>query len=627
MFNMYLQNKVTSKPKLPYLIFISALSLYATSAFSQQCQTLVWEDNFTQTSLDTNAWEIQTGDGCDQGAGMCGWGNSELQSYQTDNITLANGIMTIEARKERVKSTQYTSGRIRTANMAASGDWSFGRFEARMKVPDGQGMWPAFWMLPTNPANVWPISGEIDIFESVGQSANISFGTIHYGQPWPDNSHTGGSMLMQPGKWSDDFHTYAVEWELGEIRWYIDNMLYSVKTPADVSPEDWPFDGRNNFHLILNLAVGGTWGGTVDDSSLPQTLAVDFVRVYAGSQPNLTGNHLPSPGSTETYAVDNSAGNTTWDVTGGIISGTGDVVEITWDTTSANTIQTLTATSGSCQVSTQIYVGKNLTTETILEDYNGTSNMSVTFSNGIYTEGNGVLTYTRDAASQWDVVSASTSTITDANAFIIGDKAFQLDINNVDQNLIGKEIIIQLEDSATATPDNYPTGRHSKYNAYIENANGWQTLKFSLVEQLDANTADTDVDNILFLIDPDNFTNDTYTIDNIVILGVNSPSETATTLIVDSVTTGTQAAVKGKKYGTANVIIVDDLGNSVEGASVQGNFSGSWNETALAITDASGIASFTTTTSLSGGVTVNFCVNDVIGTLPFDATTSSNTCQ
>jgi len=404
-------------------------------------------------------------------------------------------------------------------------------------------------------------------------------------------------------------------------------MLYSVKTPADVSPEDWPFDGRNNFHLILNLAVGGTWGGTVDDSSLPQTLAVDFVRVYAGSQPNLSGNHLPSPGSTETYTVDNSAGNTTWNVTGGIISGTGDVVEITWDTTSANTIQTLTATSGSCQVSTQIYVGKNLTTETILEDYNGTSNMSVTFSNGIYTEGNGVLTYTRDAASQWDVVSASTSTITDANAFIIGDKAFQLDINNVDQNLIGKEIIIQLEDSATATPDNYPTGRHSKYNAYIENANGWQTLKFSLVEQLDASTAGTDVDNILFLIDPDNFTNDTYTIDNIVILGVNSPSETATTLIVDSVTTGTQTAGKGKKYGTANVIIVDDLGNPIEGASVQGNFSGSWNETALAITDASGIASFTTTTSLSGGVTVNFCVNDVIGTLPFDATTSSNTCQ
>lgn len=710
---MYLEQGFSSKLKISFIAMTTVL--FSASASSQQCQTLLWEDDFNQTSLDTNAWDIQIGDGCDQGAGMCGWGNSELQNYQAGNITLANGIMTIEARKERIKSTQYTSGRIRTANMAGSGEWVYGRFEARMKVPDGQGMWPAFWMLPTDPVNSWPISGEIDIYESVGQSANMSYGTIHYGQPWPNNSHTGGSMLMQPGKWSDEFHTYAVEWEADEIRWYVDNMLYSVKTVADVAPEDWPFDGRNNFHLILNLAVGGTWGGAVDDTDLPQTLAVDYVRIYGGSQPNLTGNHLPAPGSTETYTVDNPAGSTTWSVTGGTISGSGNTVDITWDLASANTTQTLTATSGSCDVVTQIYVGKALSTETILADYNGTSNMSVTFTNGTYAEGNGVLTYTRDSASQWDFISADTNVITDANAYIIGDKAFQLDVNNTDQALVGKEIIIQLEDSTTATPDNYPTGRHSKYNALIDNANGWQTLRFSLIEQLDGNTADNAVDSILFLIDPNDFTNDTYVLDNIVILGeggippVNSApvaaissictnlecsfdgtgssdddggivsyawdfgdgntatsstanhsytqagtytvaltvtdddgatntsnselivssdtDETAASTIVASVVTGTQSASKGKKYGTASVTILDDLGNPVQGVSVIGDFSGTWTESVSAITDATGVAKLVTATSASGGVSVNFCVSDVAGGLPLDSSASTNICQ
>jgi len=710
---MKFEQKTCFRNKLSYLTILSSISLYSVSAYSQQCQPIVWEDNFDQPTLDANAWEIQTGDGCDQGAGMCGWGNSELQNYQPDNITLANGIMTIEARKQRIKSTQYTSGRIRTANMPNSGEWAMGRFEARMKFPSGQGMWPAFWMLPTNPTQGWPMSGEIDIFESVGQSANMSFGTLHYGQPWPDNSHTGGSILMQPGKWSDDFHTYAIEWESDEIRWYVDNMLYSVKTVADLSPQDWPFDGRNNFHLILNLAVGGTWGGTVDDSVLPQTLEVDYVRVYGGSQPNLSGNHLPSPGSTQTYTVDNASGTVNWSVTGGTISGSGNTVNVTWDLASENSTQTLTASTSNCEVTTNIYVGKNLSTQTVLENFNGTSNMAVTFSNGVYTVENDALTYTRDAASQWDVIAASTSAIPNANDYIIGDKAFQLDVNNTNAALIGKEIIIQLENSSVATPDNYPGGRHSKYNAFIEHANGWQTLRFSLIERLDSNTGDNAVDNILFLIDPNNFTNDTYIIDNIEILGesgtentpptanftfdcnaltcnfdasssydndgsittygwdfgdgtiasssvtshsysqegnysvslkvtdntgaTNSTSqqvtvssgsgEQATSVTVSSVSTGTQSASKGKKFGTATVVILDNLGVPVEGAIVNGTFSGTWNESAQVVTDASGIATFITSSANSGNVSVNFCVNSVSAGLPLNINASVNICQ
>lgn len=689
------------------------LILASFHTLGQSCLPVVWEDDFSQSSLDTGSWEVQTGDGCDQGAGMCGWGNSELQNYQADNLTLANGVLTIEARKERIKSTQYTSGRIRTANMPNSGEWAFGRFEARMKFPDGQGMWPAFWMLPTDPAQGWPMSGEIDIFESVGQSANTAYGTIHYGQPWPDNAHQGGQIIMQPGKWSDDFHTYAVEWEQDEIRWYVDNMLYSVKTIADVAPEDWPFDGRNNFHFILNLAVGGTWGGTVDDSVLPQQMHVDFVRVLSGSQPGFTGNHLPAPGATETYEIVNGGGTTSWSVTGGTVSGSGSSVQVTWDSAAAGSVQTLTANSNGCEVSTKIYVGKSLSTETVLEDFNGTSNMTIVSANGAMDTSSGTLKYTRDAASQWDVIAATTSAITDAGAFLTGDKVFEIDIFNTDSALIGKELLIQLEDSSVATPENYPGGRHSKFQAFIDHDNGWKTLRFSLLELLDSATADNSVDSLLILIDPNSQSSDQYELDNIHILGEGGQGEdvlpsasftytcndlacqfdgssssdsdgsivsyawdfgdgnngsganpahsfssagqytvsvtvtdndggastyseevtvteqtgTATNSVVSSVVTSTQSAGKGKKFGLATVTVTDNNGVPLSGVAVTGQFSGTWNEQASSTTDSNGVATILTSTSLSGGVSVSFCVSDVSGSLPLDTAASQGTCQ
>lgn len=609
-------------------LFTSTALLSASLANAQQCQSVVWEDNFDQTSLNTNAWEVMTGDGCDQGAGLCGWGNEELQSYQADNLTIANGILTIEARKERLKGTQYTSGRIRTAAMPEGGDRSFGRFEARMKIPDGQGMWPAFWMLPTNPSLGWPMSGEIDIFESVGQSANTAYGTIHYGQPWPDNSHQGGSILMQPGKWSDDFHTYAIEWEADQIRWYVDNLLYSTITSADVAPEDWPFDGRNDFHMILNLAVGGTWGGAVDDSVLPQQLEVDYVRIYAGNQPNLTGNHLPAPGSTETYQVVNPGSTTTWSVTGGTISGSGTKVDVTWDSNSADSVQTLTVISDGCEVSTPIYVGKTLTLETTLENFEGTTELTLLSSTGAYNVSGGQLTYTRDSNSQWDVIAYDTAAIDNAQPYLIGDKAFQIDVYNTDPSLIGKEILIQLEDSAVATPSNYPNGRHSKYHALINSDTGWQSLRFQLLERIDGATADSSVDTFLLLIDPNAFSGDSYVLDNLLVLSATStpPSDPATSIIVNNVETGTQAGGKGTQFGTATVTIMDDTGQPVSGATVNGQFSGTWNETSSGITDEFGQVTILTSSSTKGTVNVSFCVSSVSSTLPLDAAASGHMC-
>lgn len=695
------------------ILFSTFLSISSVN-YAQQCQPLVWGDEFDGTSLNLSNWDIQTGDGCDQGPGLCGWGNSELQNYQADNATVSNGLLSITAKKQRIRGTKYTSARIRTANMPNSGEWAFGRFEARIKIPGGQGMWPAFWMLPSNPAVGWPTSGEIDIMESTGQQSMMAYGTLHFGQPFPDNRSIGDGIPKQPDRWSDDFHVYAIEWESNEIRWYVDNILYSTKTPADLAPESWPFDGSNNFHILLNLAVGGTWGGTVDESALPQTMEVDYVRVYAGNQPTLQGEHLSAPNAVEKYSIINGSGAVSWNATGGtIISSSTASADVQWDLASAGSSQVITANVGGCDVSAPVYVSESLTTETVLENYNGVSNMTLSSNTGVYSVGGGVLTYTRDSASQYDVIAAATSAIPDAGQFVTGAKAFKLDVNNTDSALIGKQILIQLENSSTATPDNFPGGRHSVYEAFIENDSGLQTLHFKMDDRLDINTTDSQVDSIIFLIDPNSYNADTYVIDNIEITGsggtsnappsasfitdctdlscdFNGSSSTdsdgniisyewdfgdgntavgeivnytyanageytvsltvtddqsatdsvnelvnvtdnsggeATSSIVSNVATGTQGAGRGKKYGTATVTVIDDLGNPIAGATVNGSFSGTWNESGSAVTDTSGNAYFQTSTTATGGVNVNFCVNDVSGTLPLDTASSTGLCQ
>ncbi|MFU8765143.1 MAG: Ig-like domain-containing protein [Haliea sp.] len=184
-------------------------------------------------------------------------------------------------------------------------------------------------------------------------------------------------------------------------------------------------------------------------------------------------------------------------------------------------------------------------------------------------------------------------------------------------------------------------GRHSKYVAFIEHADGWQRMRFRLQERIDGLTNDTSVDQVVFLIDPDNYSGDTYVFDLMAILGPDGDDngggdngggdngdDEATSTIVASVVAGTQNAGGGNKYGVADVTITDNLGNPVAGASVTGTFSGSWSETHTEVTDSNGVASFITSSTRRGSVTVNFCVNDVADTsLPFDSAGSTGTCD
>ncbi|NNE45962.1 MAG: glycoside hydrolase family 16 protein [Rhodothermales bacterium] len=238
---------------------------------------LVWNDEFEGDRVDTGKWSFQVGDGCD--IGLCGWGNNELQSYTTTNASVEDGKLVITAERESVGGRDYTSARVRTAN---KGDWKYGRFEIRAKLPPGQGFWPAIWLLPTDGTyGGWAASGEIDIMEAQGQAPRTVLGTLHYGDTFPNNQSSGGAYSLPSGFFTDSFHTFVLEWSEGRMLWYVDDVPYQVQTEWNTvsAPFPAPFDQR--FHLLLNVAVGGNFVGAPDGTTtFPQSMEVEYVRVY-----------------------------------------------------------------------------------------------------------------------------------------------------------------------------------------------------------------------------------------------------------------------------------------------------------------------------------------------------------
>jgi len=243
--------------------------------------TLVWSDEFEGPSgslVDATMWTFDVGGH--------GWGNQELQ-YHTDRARNASldgeGSLAIVAHAERYTggdgvTRDYTSARLKTQGLF---EQAYGRFEARLKVPRGQGLWPAFWMLGADIATVgWPRCGEIDIMENIGREPSTVHGTLH-GPGYSGGSGVGGSFTLPGGaRFADDFHVFAVEWEPQEIRWLVDGAVYQTRTPAHLpAGQRWAFD--HPFFLILNVAVGGLWPGSPDATTVfPQAMLVDYVRVY-----------------------------------------------------------------------------------------------------------------------------------------------------------------------------------------------------------------------------------------------------------------------------------------------------------------------------------------------------------
>lgn len=248
---------------------------YARKVTSTGKWNLVWDEEFDYVGLpDPVKWSFDTA------GNKTGWGNNEDQ-YYTDrdsvNAWVSNGVLTITALQKKMYGKKYTSARIKTKG---KGDWLYGRFEIRAKLPAGRGTWPAIWMLPTDWGyGGWPKSGELDIMENVGFMPDTLVFSVHT-QAYNHIIHTQKTKrILYPGT-SDDYHIYAMEWEKDQIRFYVDDNLALTVNNEHKTFAEWPFD--KPFHMILNLAIGGFWGGEkgIDNRIFPCRFDVDYVRVY-----------------------------------------------------------------------------------------------------------------------------------------------------------------------------------------------------------------------------------------------------------------------------------------------------------------------------------------------------------
>ena len=256
-----------------YLYFLSFLFIFGQCV--QKEDYLIWSDEFDGEGLpDAKNWRMTLGNGCPD---LCGFGNNEKQFYtnSAENIRLEDGNLIINSLIDVEKG--FTSAKITTKELVG---WKYGYIEVSAKLPVGKGAWPAIWMLPTlDRAMQWPRDGEIDIMEHVGYNPATVYGTIHT----ESYNHVKGTQKSDSIKITDaheSFHIYAIHWTDQKIEWLVDNIPYHAVYKNGDGKSGWPFD--QEFHLILNLAVGGNWGGRfgIDEESFPQEFVIDYVRVY-----------------------------------------------------------------------------------------------------------------------------------------------------------------------------------------------------------------------------------------------------------------------------------------------------------------------------------------------------------
>lgn len=249
----------------------SPINTTPTPPVPEKPYVLVWSDEFQNDGLpDNTKWNYDIGGN--------GWGNNELQYYtnRPENARVANGNLIIETKKETFLGRNYTSARLLTKNKA---QWTFGKFEIKAKLPSGKGTWPAIWLLAATDPLRWPDDGELDIMEEVGFNPNVIHGTVHNKlYNGANGKQIGGSTVIPDAQTA--FHIYSLEWTPTGLRWAVDGNNFFSYDQAMYSGEAFPYN--KDFFLILNIAIGGNWGGQqgIDDSIFPQQMLIDYVRVY-----------------------------------------------------------------------------------------------------------------------------------------------------------------------------------------------------------------------------------------------------------------------------------------------------------------------------------------------------------
>lgn len=538
-----------------------------------QCNTLVWSDEFNGTTVDLTKWQSISGNGCPS---LCGFGNAEAQRYDPNQATIVkegtNSYLNIEAKY--APSSQFPDQPYASSKLTTEGKYSlkYGRVEARMKLSNGMGAWPAFWMLPVG--GNWPFTGEIDIMEAKHRNPKSIDGTIHYDG---GGYQFTGRSYSSPIDLSADFHVYAVEWGPNIIKWFVDDVLFHTATPNTTVNGGWPFND-NNFYIILNLAVGsyGTPYTRVNGAGVepipadfPAKLQVDYVRVYDGSfKYAVTGDSKVYQNETsKTYSVNAIAGATyNWTVPAGatIASGQGtNSITVNWGTSGGDV--SVTATFSGCNVNTYklaVTTEPALPVEKIHEDFQSNRNVLYPVKTGVLTEAvanpsaTGINTsalvgkYVRNSSELYDVLNIRNVTITNANDYVYGRKRLSFDIYT--SAPVGTKISMQLENSNVTTATNYPLGRHSGFKATTTVQNKWETIEFEFEKVIDPNTSALAINNVVILFESNSNSGATYYFDNLLTKAAPEKPIVATDVLQNY--DGANKIIKGTTTGTYSVV-------------------------------------------------------------------------
>lgn len=427
-------------------------------------------------------------------------------------------MLKIVAREEEFNNYDFTSARIRTfGKVDVDMTQAHLRIESRIKVTDGGfGMWPAFWMLPSDrDATAWPTGGEIDIMEYIGREVNHAHGYIHYGNAYNDRVVKGGH-LFTPDCPCEDFHEYAIEKKPNEISFFFDGHKYQTLTADMVEPKfSWPFE--NHFHFIFNLAVGGNWPQLPDETTtFPNQMEVDYVRVYdmsSATYGHITGSrHVQASTGNELYCIEDGIAYTSliWEVPADAQQSTasGNCISVNFGSASGYVSVTATSACGEdrrFQVPVRVDPWYEKDFALVEPDTaTGSNDATLVFAAGGYTvepdvDGLPVVRYQRNIAEPYDTIQYTSLTITNPGDFLTDDKKFFMDVRTTTTPAC-THVLIQLEDDNLVTDTNYPIGRHSRFISYMTDSRDWQRLQFDLYDQPDVSV--TSVNRITILFDP-----------------------------------------------------------------------------------------------------------------------------
>jgi beta-glucanase (GH16 family) len=526
------------------LFLLSTIAIFTNNTFAQCTKNyqLYWSDEFDSTALNTNKWVPQQGGG--------GFGNQEIQYYQPQNASVSNGQLHIKMANDTVvdgsTTYYYTSAKLQTAGKY---DFLYGKMEASIKMPDAIGSWPAFWMLGSNIGDVgWPHCGEIDIMEWVGRGPDVATGSIFFDGTWPDNHLSTPYNIPQGQSFITDFHTFAIEWEPNEIRYYCDGNKYATYTNTSIAPKEWVFN--HNFYLILNCAIGGTGGGGTIKFNNPQYMEVDYVRVYSlpttADSIIITGPKSLMQNTQNVLYKTNYFPNTTytWTLPNGatIVDGQGtNTIHVNY-TTKGGKIK-VSANNSCATLSDSLTVSLLADTCRIMYDnFDDTINVSYAASGTIdekyanpSQDANNpsslVAQYQRNILETYDVLGINDIALENALLYENRSRIFYMDLYTGAP--IGTQIILQLENSSL-NAGAYPQGRRSKFVGTVGKQKEWHTVEFKYNQIINSATDPASVDHLAILFDPGNLTGDTFYFDNLRRLRISSDCGFKTTAVVDA---------------------------------------------------------------------------------------------